>query len=53
MKIPPRQRRALNRLTRDTSFLALGAPLHLLMGFLLLMIFGLVWEVIAGRDSSA
>ncbi|MFE7275998.1 histidine kinase [Streptomyces sp. NPDC057623] len=53
MKIPPRLRRALTRLTRDTSFLALGAPLHLLMGFLLFMVFGLVWEIIGGGDSSA
>ncbi|MFG2132673.1 sensor histidine kinase [Streptomyces sp. NPDC048751] len=53
MKIPPRLRRALTRLTRDTAFLALGAPLHLLMGFLLLMIFGLGWEIIGGGDSSA
>ncbi|MGW1372864.1 sensor histidine kinase [Streptomyces sp. NPDC002446] len=53
MKIPPRLRRVLTRLTRDTSFLALGAPLHLLTGFLLFMIFGLVWEIIVeGRDAS-
>ncbi|BAU85029.1 two-component system sensor kinase [Streptomyces laurentii] len=53
MKIPPRLRRACTRLTRDLSFLALGAPLHLLMGFLLFMAFGLVWETVAGNDSSA
>lgn len=53
MKIPPRSRRALTRVARDTSFLALGAPLHLLTGFLLFMIWGLVWEIIGGGDSSA
>ncbi|MER5207898.1 histidine kinase [Streptomyces sp. NPDC002825] len=53
MKIRPRLRRALTRLTRDTSFLALGVPLHLLMGFLLFVDFGLVWEIVAGNDSSA
>ncbi|MFI9046405.1 sensor histidine kinase [Streptomyces sp. NPDC053427] len=52
MKIPPRPRRALTRLTRDTYFLALGVPLHLLTGFLLFMIFGLVWEIAVGRDTS-
>ncbi|MEU5207864.1 sensor histidine kinase [Streptomyces sp. NPDC020742] len=53
MEIPPWARRVLARLPRDTSFLALGAPLHLLVGFLLFMVFSLLWEVIAGRDSSA
>ena len=53
MKITPRLRRALTRLARDTSFLAAGAPLHLLTGFLLFMVFGLVWEIIGGGDSSA
>ncbi|MFB7912458.1 sensor histidine kinase [Streptomyces sp. NPDC056061] len=53
MKIPPRLRRALTRLARDTSFLALGAPLHILMGFLLFIDFGLTWEVIGGGDDSA
>ncbi|MGV9787511.1 sensor histidine kinase [Streptomyces sp. NPDC003435] len=53
MKIPPRPRRALTRLTRDASFLALGAPLHLLMGFLLFMDFGVVWECVEGGDASA
>ncbi|MEU0882119.1 histidine kinase [Lentzea sp. NPDC005914] len=53
MKILPRLRRALTRVTRDTAFLALGAPLHLLTGFLLFMIFGVVWEIIGGGDSSA
>ncbi|MEV0371898.1 sensor histidine kinase [Streptomyces sp. NPDC050636] len=52
MNIPPRLRRALTRLTRDTSFLALGVPLHLVTGFLLFMIFGLVWEIINGNDNS-
>lgn len=52
MKFPPRLRRVLTRLTRDTSFLTLGAPLHLLTGFLLFMIFGLVWEIIEGQDAS-
>ncbi len=52
MKIPPRLRRVLTRLTRDTSFLALGVPLHLFIGFLLFMIFGLVWEIIEGHDAS-
>jgi signal transduction histidine kinase len=51
MKI--RLRRALSRLTRDLSFLALGAPLHLLTGFLLFNALGLVWEIIEGGDSSA
>ncbi|MDT7786557.1 MAG: hypothetical protein QOF58_4976 [Pseudonocardiales bacterium] len=53
MKIPPRLRRALTRFPRDTAFLALGAPLHLLTGFLLFMIFGSIWEIIEGGDSSA
>ncbi|MFJ3659703.1 sensor histidine kinase [Streptomyces sp. NPDC090119] len=53
MKIPPRPRRALTRLTRDASFLALGAPLHLLLGFLLFMDFGLVWECVGGGDPGA
>ncbi|MEE4425120.1 sensor histidine kinase [Streptomyces bugieae] len=52
MKIPPRTQRALTRLSRDTYFLALGAPLHLLIGFLLFMAFGLVWEIVEGNDSS-
>lgn len=53
MTIPPRLRRALIRLNRDTSFLALGAPLHLFTSFALFMMFGLVWEIIEGRDSTA
>lgn len=53
MKIRTRLRRALTRLTRDVSFLALGAPLHLLMGFLLFVVFGLVWEIVEGGDVSA
>lgn len=53
MKIRTRLRRALTRLTRDASFLALGAPLHLLMVSLLSVVFGLVWGVIAGADDSA
>lgn len=53
MKIPPRTRRALTRLTRDTSFLALGVPLHLLMGLLLFTISALAWETFLGRDSNA
>ncbi|MGX1547775.1 sensor histidine kinase [Streptomyces adustus] len=53
MKIPTRPRRALTRLSRDTSFLALGAPLHLFTGFSLFMDFGLVWEIIEGSDDSA
>ncbi|MFD8911831.1 sensor histidine kinase [Streptomyces sp. NPDC059575] len=53
MRIPPRTRRALTRLVRDASFLALGAPLHLFLGFLLFMVSGLVWEIVAGRDSTA
>ncbi|MGW2636534.1 histidine kinase [Streptomyces sp. NPDC001348] len=53
MEIPPRLRRALTRLTRDTAFLAVGAPLHLLTGFLLLMAYGLGWEIVWGQDSSA
>ncbi|MCX4851625.1 sensor histidine kinase [Streptomyces sp. NBC_00893] len=53
MKIPPRLRRALTRLVRDASFLALGAPLHILMGFLLFIDFGLAWEVVGGADESA
>ncbi|MPY33027.1 sensor histidine kinase [Streptomyces adustus] len=53
MKIPTRLRRALTRLSRDTSFLALGAPLHLFTGFSLFMDFGLVWEIIEGSDDSA
>lgn len=52
MEIPPRLRRVLTRLTRDTSFLALGAPLHLCIGFLLFMIFCLIWEIIEGQDAS-
>ncbi|ARF55246.1 sensor histidine kinase [Streptomyces gilvosporeus] len=51
MKIPLRSRRTLTRLTRDMSFLALGIPLHLLMGFLLFMIFGLGMEVILGQGN--
>ncbi|KIZ18404.1 sensor histidine kinase [Streptomyces natalensis] len=51
MKIPLRSRRTLTRLTRDTSFLALGIPLHLLTGFLLFMIFGLGVDVIMGVGS--
>ncbi|MEU6166462.1 sensor histidine kinase [Streptomyces tanashiensis] len=53
MKIRTRLRRALTRLMRDASFLALGAPLHLLTGFLLFVAFGLVWEVLEGGDTSA
>ncbi|MFF9853366.1 sensor histidine kinase [Streptomyces litmocidini] len=53
MKIPPAYRRALGRLTRDVSFVALGVPLHLLMGFLSFMVYGLVWEITEGRDGSA
>ncbi|MFI0150986.1 sensor histidine kinase [Streptomyces lydicus] len=52
MTIPPRLRRTLTLLTRDASFLALGAPLHLFAGFLLFMIFGLGWEIIEGQDGS-
>ncbi|MET8762404.1 histidine kinase [Lentzea sp. NPDC004782] len=48
-----RLRRALTRLTRDLSFLALGAPLHLVTAFLLFNAFGLVWEIIEGGDASA
>lgn len=50
MKIRTRLRRALTRLTRDASFLAVGAPLHLLMGLLLFVLFGFVWESVAGAD---
>ncbi|KJK43649.1 histidine kinase [Lentzea aerocolonigenes] len=46
-------RRALTRFPRDTAFLALGAPLHLLTGFLLFMIFGSIWEIIEGADANA
>ncbi|MYV39882.1 sensor histidine kinase [Streptomyces sp. SID1328] len=53
MKIPPRLRRALTRLTRDISFLALGAPLHLLMGLLVFTDLGLVWECVVGGDAGA
>lgn len=53
MKVPPRTRRALTRVTRDTSFLALGIPLHLLMGFLLFVVGGLGWETVDGGDPSA
>ncbi|MFC8510956.1 sensor histidine kinase [Streptomyces sp. NPDC057411] len=53
MKVPPRTRRALTRVARDTSFLALGVPLHLLMGFLLFVVGGLVWEIILGSDAGA
>ncbi|GAU69936.1 putative two-component histidine kinase [Streptomyces sp. NBRC 110611] len=53
MHIPPRLRRALTRLNRDTAFLALGAPLHLFMGFLLFMIFGLGMDTLMGRSSDA
>ncbi|MEU8761494.1 histidine kinase [Streptomyces sp. NPDC048659] len=53
MKVPPRTRRALTRAARDTSFLALGAPLHLLMGFLLFVGAGLLAEVVDGGDTSA
>ncbi|MEU9124191.1 sensor histidine kinase [Streptomyces sp. NPDC048506] len=53
MNIPPRLRRALTRLTRDTSFLALGVPLHLFIGSLLFLVFGLVMDTIAGRDSDS
>ncbi|MEU8541887.1 histidine kinase [Streptomyces sp. NPDC048717] len=51
MKIPPRARRALTRLRRDVSFLALGAPLHLVVGFQLLMEFGLGRDIVGGDDS--
>ncbi|MFI1658271.1 sensor histidine kinase [Streptomyces sp. NPDC020472] len=50
MKIPPASRRALGRLTRDVSFVALGVPLHLLMGVLLFVAFGFAWETVAGAD---
>ncbi|MER8046683.1 histidine kinase [Streptomyces sp. NPDC094032] len=53
MKVPPRTRRALTRVTRDTSFLALGIPFHLLMGFLLFVAAGLVWEIVNGGDAEA
>ncbi|MFB7453951.1 sensor histidine kinase [Streptomyces sp. NPDC056194] len=53
MKIRTRLRRALTRLTRDASFLTVGAPLHLLMGSLLFGVFGLLWETIGGADDSA
>ncbi|MFI0925375.1 sensor histidine kinase [Streptomyces sp. NPDC021012] len=53
MKIRTRLRRALTRLARDASFLALGAPLHLLMGSLLFGVVGLVWEILWGADDSA
>ncbi|AJF65051.1 sensor histidine kinase [Streptomyces vietnamensis] len=53
MKIRTRLRRALTRLTRDASFLALGAPLHLLMVSLLAGVYGLLWGVIGGADDSA
>ncbi|MEE1815140.1 sensor histidine kinase [Streptomyces sp. SP18ES09] len=53
MKIPPLPRRALGRLTRDLSFVATGMPLHLLLGFLLFMVYGLLWEIVEGRDSTA
>ncbi|MFF8376167.1 sensor histidine kinase [Streptomyces sp. NPDC015661] len=53
MKIRTRLRRALTRLTRDASFLALGAPLHLLMVSLLSVVFGLLWGTIGGADDSA
>lgn len=53
MKVPPRTRRALTRVARDTSFLTLGIPLHLLMGFLLFLASGLLWEVINGGDAQA
>ncbi|MEV8623926.1 histidine kinase [Streptomyces sp. NPDC051079] len=53
MKVPPRTRRALTRVARDTSFLALGIPLHLLMGFLLFLASGLLWETVDGGDAQA
>ncbi|GAA2820096.1 sensor histidine kinase [Streptomyces showdoensis] len=53
MKVPPRTRRALTRVARDTSFLALGAPLHLLLGFLLFVFSGLLWETVGGGDADA
>ncbi|MEU9400183.1 sensor histidine kinase [Streptomyces sp. NPDC048242] len=53
MRIPPRSRRALTRLVRDASFLALGVPLHLFMGVALFMVSGLVWETVAGGDGAA
>ncbi|MEV8454607.1 histidine kinase [Streptomyces sp. NPDC052095] len=53
MQLPPRQRRALARLTRDVSFLALGLPLHLALGFVLFMAFGLMWETVEGGDADA
>ncbi|MEV6240806.1 histidine kinase [Lentzea sp. NPDC051838] len=52
MKIDPRLRRGLTRLTRNTAFLALGAPLHLLTGLLLVVIATLIWDIIGGGDSS-
>lgn len=53
MKVPPRTRRALTRVARDTSFLALGIPLHLLMGSLLFLTSGLLWEIVNGGDVEA
>ncbi|HEX8870475.1 MAG TPA: hypothetical protein VF821_32720, partial [Lentzea sp.] len=52
MKILPRLRRTATRLTRDTAFLALGAPLHLLTGFLLFVICGSIWAIIEGSEST-
>ncbi|MGW4197864.1 sensor histidine kinase [Streptomyces sp. NPDC005004] len=53
MRIPPRTRRALTRLVRDVSFLAVGAPLHLFTGLMLFTVSGLAWEIVAGGDSTA
>ena len=52
MQIPPRLRRALTRLSRDTSFLAVGVPLHFLMGLLLWAVFSLIWEIIGAAEIS-
>ncbi|MFE6667481.1 sensor histidine kinase [Streptomyces sp. NPDC057697] len=53
MKIPPRTWRTLTRLVRDVSFLALGVPLHLAMGVVLFIAFGLAWKTVEGRDGNA
>ncbi|MFJ9575436.1 sensor histidine kinase [Streptomyces sp. NPDC101191] len=53
MNVPPKTRRALTRVARDTSFLALGVPLHLLMACVLFAVFGLGWEIVEGRDDQA
>ncbi|MFD5325142.1 hypothetical protein ACFWJO_14710, partial [Streptomyces sp. NPDC127092] len=53
MNLPPRTRRALTRVARDTSFLALGVPLHLLMACVLFAVLVLAWEVVEGQDAQA